>query len=158
MVACLNEVEETETFFISKVQSFSFAFNAVKKMMMMRWRFDHWMRELYIEANKMKKFLVIYVLQYSAKRGEMIHNDLKQIFLLTWFVELFNDHSTLTGIDWSYQKTLNNFLTIISIAMTTCNFVIDQDFSIEIVASSRWRYVIKGGRIEGKFHTLTQHT
>ena len=36
MVACLNEVEETETFFISKVQSFSFAFNAVKKMMMMR--------------------------------------------------------------------------------------------------------------------------
>ena len=31
MVACLNEVEETETFFISKVQSFPFAFNAVKK-------------------------------------------------------------------------------------------------------------------------------
>lgn len=36
---------------------------------------------------------------------KMIHVDLK----LTWFDELFNDHSTLKGTDWCYQKTLSNF-------------------------------------------------
>lgn len=82
---------------------------------------------------------------------KMIHVDLKQTFCspdsMNYSMTIPHSREPIDAI----KKRWAIFLTIISIAMTTCNFRYRPKlhqllYSIEIVASSRWGCVIKGGQ------------
>lgn len=128
---------------------------------MMRWRFDHWMRALHRSAQDEKVSRDLCAAIFRLFYWKMIHVDLKQTFCspdsMNYSMTIPHSREPIDAI----KKRWAIFLTIISIAMTTCNFRYRPKlhqllYSIEIVASSRWGCVIKGGQsneIWDFFHT-----
>lgn len=139
-----------KNFFHLKIAKFFLCIQrAVKNMM--RWRFDHWMRALHRSAQDEKVSRDLCAAIFRLFYWKMIHVDLKQTFCspdsMNYSMTIPHSREPIDAI----KKRWAIFSTIISIAMTTCNFRYRPKlhqllYSIEIVASSRWGCVIKGGQ------------